>query len=154
MTKGDLVIPRSDKKEVEFQGELSDSTTSIPPDGLKGTIVLGKDDFKELADGRICFIDLGWRDGVQTGDRLTVYRDYPALNQYELDVAGITDSGSHSLLKRHNNRSRLGSMLDKRVLPEMILGDIVLVDVGEKVSAGKIINSLSEINPGDSVVKR
>jgi len=154
MTKGDLVVPRTEKPAVEFQGELSNAMTPLPPDGLNGTILLGKGDSKELADRQICFINLGWRDGVKTGDRFIAFRDFPSFNRNELGEAGITDAGSHSLVKKQNNRSRLGSMLSTRTLPEMILGDIVVVDVGEKVSAGKIINSLSIINPGDFVVKK
>jgi len=34
------------------------------------------------------------------------------------------------------------------------LGDIVIVDAGDKVSAGKVVSSLVEMHPGDSVIKR
>jgi len=156
MTKGDLVIPQSEKPLVEFQGELSNALTSVPPDGPRGTILLGRDDLKELSKGQICFIDLGRQNGIEVGDRFTVFRPGPLFNRNELEEAGAgtSKSGSHSIVAEQNSRKRLDSLLSTRTLPDIILGDIIVLDVGEKVSTGKIINSLEEIHPGDFIVKR
>jgi hypothetical protein len=154
MSKGDLVIPAIKTPAVEFRDEPSDQMTGIPSGGLTGSILLGENDLKELAEGHMCYINLGWRDGVQTGDRFTIYRSLPHFDRNEMEVAGATSAGDHSVVKEQNERSRLNPMLSRRVLPELILGDVVVVNVGENVSAGKIVNSLLEIHPGDSVVKR
>jgi hypothetical protein len=45
-------------------------------------------------------------------------------------------------------------VLHNRVVPSHVLGDVVVVQAGDRVSAGKVVNSLSEIHLGDLVVKR
>jgi hypothetical protein len=49
---------------------------------------------------------------------------------------------------------KVKGLLHGRTLPPQVLGDIIVVDAGDRVSAGKLVNSLSEVNPGDFVVKR
>jgi hypothetical protein len=45
-------------------------------------------------------------------------------------------------------------LLHERKLPPQILGDIVVVETGDRTSTGKIVNSLSEIHVGDLIVKK
>ena len=53
-----------------------------------------------------------------------------------------------------NCRVIIAQPLSDRSLPPTVLGDIIVVQAGDRVSAGKIINSLLEIHLGDLVVKR
>jgi hypothetical protein len=154
MLKGDLVIPEAPKPPVEFGGDLSNALTPIPQDGLVSTILLGKDDSRELGSGQFCFIGVGGHDGVKAGDRFTVFRSYPEFNAQDMAMVGSGANMSYSQMGGSVSRYHADRQLHGRTLPPQVLGDIILVEVGESVSAGKIINSLLEIHPGDSVVKR
>jgi hypothetical protein len=154
MLKGDLVIPDAQKQAVEFNGNLSNGLTALPPDGLASTILLGKDDSRELAAGQFCFIGLGANDGIKTGDRFTVFRPYPGFNSQDMTSDGAATNATYSQMGNLAYRSKVNELLHKRTLPPQILGDIVVVEPGEGVSAGKIVNSLFVIHPGDFVVKR
>jgi hypothetical protein len=135
--KGDLVFPSTPKPMLSFNGELSNKLTQLPENGIVSSILLGKEDIQNISAGQFCFIGRGSRDGVKPGDRFTVFRSYPPFDSKEMSEGTVSSS-----------------MLGKRKIPPMILGDIVIVDAGDKVSAGKVINSLSEMHPGDFVVKR
>ncbi|MBN2321677.1 MAG: hypothetical protein JXR49_21540 [Acidobacteria bacterium] len=154
MIKGDLVVPKKERPAIKAQGEFSDDRTPIPSGGITGSILLGKDNLQELSTGHICFINLGSRDGIKTGDRFTVFHAYPPFDKKEIGVADVLNTGTGYLNNRQANRKQVNSALSRRKLPGKILGDIVIVDAGNSISTGKIINSLSEIHPGDSVVKR
>jgi hypothetical protein len=154
MLKGDVIVPQVPKPEVEFNGELSNELTRLPDHGLVGSVLLGKEDGRELGAGNFCFLGLGGRDGIKPGDRLTVFRSYPPFNSKDLNVEGSSANRSYSPVANYVYRMNLISLLHKRKLPPRILGDIVVVEAGDKVSTGKIINSISEIHVGDLIVKR
>lgn len=154
MIKGDLVVPRRERSAIEAQGEFSNELTPIPADGVTGLILLGKDNLQEMSTGQICFINLGLRDGIKAGDRFTVFRANPPYNKREKGVADVLSTGRGYLDTRQTDRSQMQTALSMRTLPGKILGDVVIVNAGESYSTGKILNSLSEIHPGDSVVKK
>lgn len=151
MFKGDLVLPHSEKPVVEFSGSLSSDVVTLPQGGLVGTILLGKDDIREMAAGNFCYIALGGRDGVKAGDRFTVFRRYPPFNPRDMASLGKRANASY---KQVGNDSEVNEMLHNRSLPPQILGDIVIVEAGDSVSTGKIINSLTNIHPGDLIIRR
>jgi hypothetical protein len=153
MLKGDLVVPIKPKPVVEFSGSTSNLLTPIPP-GLTGFILLARDDARELAAGHFCFIQLGKRDGVKPGDQFIVFRPYPAFEPKDMVVGATVADSTYSPMRNGFYRYKLDSILSRRTLPPKILGDIVIVEVGEGISTGKIINSLSEMAPGDLVVKK
>jgi hypothetical protein len=154
MLKGDQVIPESQRSAVEFADILSNALTAIPQNGLFGSVLMGKEDTQELSAGQFCFIDLGGRDSVKAGDRLTVFRPYPSFNPRDMATAGTGANLSYSSARDYAYRYKMNSLLRRRTLPPQILGDIIVVEAGDSVSTGKIINSLMEIHPGDLVVKR
>lgn len=149
MLKGDVVIPETPRSAVVFEGALS-SDAMLVPNGLSSSIVLGKDDAKQLAAGHFCFISVGKRDGVQPGDRFTIYRPHPSFDAKDGDALRLGVDQSYSVGSRH----QMNLKLHQRSLPARVLGDLVIVESGEKVSTARIINSYSEILPGDRVVKR
>ena len=153
MLKGDAVIPSEPRVAVEFNGALSNDVTPVPR-GASSWILLAKDDLRALGAGNICFIGLGRRDGVKAGDRFTVFREHPSFNSQDMETVGTDTESSYSPVRGIIYRFRMNSKLRDRQLPPKILGDIVIVEAGERVSTGKIINSMSEIMPGDPVVKR
>ena len=99
MLKGDIVLPYAPKPTVEFSGEPSSDTTVLPDHGLVSSILLGKDDARELGSGSICFLGLGGRDGIKPGDRFTVFRSYPEFNARDMDTVGTKSNMSYSPLR-------------------------------------------------------
>jgi hypothetical protein len=152
--KGDLVTSHSAKPGIEFSGNPSNALTSIPQNGLVSMILLGKEDTKEMVAGNVCYIGLGGRDGVRAGDRFTIFRPYPEFDSHDMIVGKPRSSTSYVSARDLTYQSKVRSLLSKRKLPPQVLGDIIVVEVGDGVSAGKIINSLFEIHIGDLVVKR
>jgi hypothetical protein len=152
--KGDLVVPYVPKPAVEFSGEMSNGLTSLPDNGLVSSILLGKDDVKELGSGSICFLGLGHRDGIKPGDRFIIFRPSPDFNSRDLDTWGKGKNRSYSPLQGIAYRFKLKGLLRARKVSPQILGDIVVVETGETISTGKVVNSLSEIHLGDLIVKR
>jgi hypothetical protein len=154
MAKGDVVIPYADGQNVSFSGDLSNERTQVPQNGLVGSIVLGMNDLRELASGHYCFIGLGQRDGVKVGDQFTVFRPYPRFNRRDMSTLGGAANRSYSSARDYSYQYTLNSLLGNRKLPPQILGDVVVIKTENGVSTAKIVNSLSEIHPGDLVVKR
>jgi hypothetical protein len=152
--KGDLVRPYVSKPAVQFTGTMSNALTPVPEHGLAGSILLGKNDLRELAVGDICFIGLGGRDGVKPGDRFTVFRPYPAFDPHDLIMMEAAQDSSYGSMGHQGSRYRESTRLEGRTLPPKILGDIIVVETTDKISAGKIVNSMTDIHPGDLVVKR
>ena len=154
MLKGDLVLPYASKPAVEFGGEPSSNTTVLPQHGLASSILLGKDDSRQLASGSICFLGLGAQDGVKAGDRFIVFRPHPAFDSKDMVAVGTNSDASYSPMSGWSYRLNLNLLLHERKLPPKILGDIVVVETGDRTSTGKIVNSLSEIHVGDLIVKK
>jgi hypothetical protein len=153
MLKGDLIISNSPKPIVEFNGTPSNPFTALPH-GLSSSILFAKNDARNLAAGQFCFIQAGKRDGVKPGDRFIVFRPYPPFNQQDMANAETAADSTYSSIGSSFSGYRMDSILRERTIPPKILGDIVIVEVGEAISTGKIVNSMSEINPGDLVVRR
>jgi hypothetical protein len=151
MFKGDQLIAHSVKQAIEFNGSLSNDVVSLPQNGLAGAILLGRNDLNSLAAGDFCYIGLGGRDGVKAGDRFTIFRYYDGFNPRDMSTLGKNTNASFTGV---GNESELNARLFNRSLPPRILGDIVVVEAGDSVSTGKIINSLTDIHPGDLVIRR
>jgi LysM domain len=97
---------------------------------LQGTIVamLTKDQL--IGDGEVVFINVGKGSGIEVGNRMFVVRRGDAYP----DVMS-TEVGS-----------------DDRRFPARALGQIVVVEVGAKVSIGVITLSIQEMSVGDLVM--
>jgi len=154
ISKGDLALPDLPRPVVEFSGEISSQMTSIPENGFASSIVLGANDARELAAGQFCFIAAGARDNIKPGDRFTVVRPYSRYNPKDRHFEDKVSDTSYPSAKSWGDMLREDAMLHNRMLPLQILGDIVVVEIGNKVSAAKVINSIHEIHVGDLVVKR
>ncbi len=155
MLKGDIVVSNAPKPAVEYSGELSNALTPIPEQGIFGSILFGKDDVREMTAGNFVFVGLGGRDGIKPGDRFTIFRPHPEFDSKEMGVDGKKSRSVYSPLRNsYTFRSKLNDMLSDRSLPPRVLGDFLVLHVGNEISAGKIVNSLKEIHPGDFIVKR
>jgi len=153
MLKGDLVIPLQDRPSPSFSGDLATRLTP-PAEGLASSIILAEHDGRELASGNFCFIGVGARDGVKPGDRFTIYRMPPSFNSTDLLMYGGEGGLSYQKMIGTAYRKTLEHSLSNRKLPPRAVGDLVVLAVEDTTAAAKIINSLSEIHPGDMVVRR
>lgn len=93
----------------------------------KGYVVFAKDDLTSLGTGHELQIDLGARDGIAPGTRLILYRHH--LSDYE--QVGI-----------------------EQALPRKVLGEMIVFNVQESTSTGRIIQSYQYVEIGDQVEVR
>jgi hypothetical protein len=152
--KGDILLPVPGKAGSNYTGPLSNRTTPFPEDGLASSILVGKDDAREMAAGQFCFIGVGNRDGVKLGDHFTIYRPQPGFDPKDLVVNKSHSMTSYEPAQSARYHGDIIEILSERKLPPRVLGDIVVVDLGETTAAAKIVSSRMEIHPGDLVVRR
>jgi hypothetical protein len=153
LLKGDVVVPSPQRPVVEFKGKLSNDLTPVRG-GLVSTILFGKADMRELTAGEFCFIQLGRKDGIQAGDHFVVYRPNQAFNARDMALSGSGADTLYDPIRKGILPDKMESMLKNRSLPLRVLGDLIIVETGDKMSTARIVNSLVEIHPGDFVVKR
>jgi hypothetical protein len=83
-----------------------------------------------VGQGEVVFVDLGKRSGVEVGNRMYVVRrgdGYPKLMTNQVGQ-------------------------DDRKFPARALGEIVIVDVGERISVGLVTLAVQEMSVGDIVM--
>jgi hypothetical protein len=83
-----------------------------------------------FGQGEVVFVDLGKRSGVEVGNRMFVVRrgdGYPQLMSNQVGQ-------------------------DDRKFPARALGEIVVVDVGERISVGLVTLAVQELSVGDIVM--
>jgi hypothetical protein len=101
-----------------------------PSVDAQGNIVAMLTSDQLIGQGEVVFVDLGKSAGIQVGNRMHVVRRgdaHPALNE--------TNVGQ-----------------DDRRFPARAVGEIVIVDVGEKISVGLVTLAVQELGLGDLVV--
>jgi hypothetical protein len=106
------------------------NVTPVPPNvDAQGSIValLTKDQL--IGQGEIVFVDLGKDSGVQVGNRMKVVRRGDALPPKSKNTIGQDD----------------------RRFPVRALGEVVIVEVGDKVSIALVTLAVQEMGIGDIV---
>ena len=151
MVKGDLVVPSTQRPVVEYAGnKSSDSLPSRGPFQLD-SVCKGRC----AADGcrRLLLYSTGPARRGETGRPFCCF---PCTASTTRKIWLFWETPSIQATRRSATayRYRQDSMLYGRTLPPKVLGDIVIVEAGDGLSTGKIINSLSEIHRGDTVVKK
>ncbi|MBA3456420.1 MAG: LysM peptidoglycan-binding domain-containing protein [Deltaproteobacteria bacterium] len=115
-------------------GPLVKAYKTVPPVqpkvDLQGTIVglLTRDQL--IGDGEVVFLSLGKQTGVVVGNRMTVVRRGDAMPEKMSNEVGSDD----------------------RRFPARALGEIVVVEVGDKISVGLVTLSVQEMSVGDIVM--
>jgi hypothetical protein len=108
-----------------------------PPSGkAKGRIVYTRDGIVAVGADHTVIVDLGMADGVEPGDFLTIYR-YAAGVEY-----GIRPVGAYWV----NVPPPPGV-----VVPRTYLGEIGILEVGDRWAIGRITDSYRMISVGDEV---
>lgn len=115
-------------------GPLAKEFTNAPPVPSKvdaqGQIVAMLTQDQLIGQGEIVFIDLGKKSGLEVGNRMFVVRRGDALPPQADDNVGQDD----------------------RSYPARSLGQIVIVEVGDKISVGLVTLSVQEASVGDLVM--
>ena len=101
-----------------------------PSVDAQGTIVAMLTSDQLIGQGEVVFVDLGKSAGIQIGNRMHVVRRGDARPPL--------------------NESNVGQ--DDRRFPARAVGEIVIVDVGEKISVGLVTLAVQELGMGDLVV--
>jgi hypothetical protein len=115
-------------------GPLVKTFKTVPPSPPKvdaqGTVVAMLTHDQLIGQGEVVFVDLGKRSGVEVGNRMFVVRRGDAYPK--------------------NMHNQIGQ--DDRQFPARALGEIVLVDVGDKISIGLVTLAVQEMSVGDLVM--
>ncbi len=103
---------------------------NVPPKvDLQGTIVAMLTRERLIGQGELVFIDQGQSSGIEVGNRMYVVRRGDAYPGHALTTIGQDD----------------------RRFPARALGQIVVVEVGDKISVGLVTLSVQEMGVGDVV---
>jgi hypothetical protein len=102
----------------------------LPKVDAQGTVVAMLTYDQLVGQGEVVFVDLGRRSGVEVGNRMFVVRRGDALPRPMNRQAGQDD----------------------RQFPARALGEIVIVDVGDRISVGLVTLAVQEMTIGDLVM--
>lgn len=117
-------------------GELKRKLMTTPAKAAKvdaaGNIVALVTRADLIGQGEVVFIDLGEATGVEVGNRMFVVRRGDALIQHMEPGSGVGQNDAR--------------------FPARAIGEIVIVDVGKKVSIGLVTLAVQEMGVGDQVM--
>jgi len=115
-------------------GPLVKTFKTVPPSPPKvdaqGAVVAMLTHDQLIGQGEVVFIDLGKRSGIEVGNRMYVVRRGDAYPR--------------------NMNNQIGQ--DDRQFPARALGEIVIVEVGDKISIGLVTLAVQEMSVGDLVM--
>lgn len=115
-------------------GPLVKTFKTVPPSRPKvdaqGAVVAMLTHEQLIGEGEVVFVDLGKRSGIEVGNRMFVVRRGDAYPR--------------------NMNNQIGQ--DDRQFPARALGEIVIVDVGERISIGLVTLAVQEMSVGDIVM--
>jgi hypothetical protein len=119
---GDYLVP-FEEKETFLGKDMGFEAHSEAPDGLLGTIIYVEREYIQLGSGGWAVIDKGEEDGIQVGQQLTI-------------------------CKQIRNPETLEFRED---LPEIGIGNSIVVDVGKKTATIKVLSCSDPISKGHMV---
>ena len=93
---------------------------------LEGVILDGLQDFSEFAQYHVIFLDVGKKDGVQVGNRLSVVRQGDGLLNFEEE--------------------------EDQAMPIEAIGEVLVIATQQKTSTALITRSKIELRKGDQVL--
>lgn len=137
-----------------------------PTSGQKaGRIVFQREQKEMIAPRDVVYIDLGKDNGINVGDRFTIYRQYPndaksvRINDdditqrrsggYQSDTyKGGTFSIDHPRVARQDVKNA------RPQLPHKIVGELVVISVQGKSATAIVTRTTQEVHPGDWIEAR
>jgi len=167
---GDLVQPIEPRVSPSMGREPIIDRFADVAGRAKGRIFMGRDNQEVLTRDQIIYVDLGREDSVQTGDRLTIYRDLGKGNPLKPrgeESVSARDEGFQGMTNRGGKFSnqaarKSGDTAEGRVVttekakegrPDIrkIVGEAVILNVKERTATAVITKTAQEINTGDWV---
>ena len=132
--RGVIVECNREMERGEKVGPLVKQYKTVPPVAAKvdarGTIVAMLDKAQLIGQGELVFVDLGKDSGIEVGNRMFVIRRGDAYAPNAQYTIGQDDSR----------------------FPARALGEVVIVEVGEKISVAIVSLSVQEMGVGDQVL--
>lgn len=116
-----------------------DPSQTPPSKEIQGYIVAAKDDKEYVGQSDIVYLDRGRRDGVASGDFFLIYQQGRVLEEVEWEDF-LTHDTRHS-----TGRSKQAK------LPQVPVGELVIIATEEKTSTAFISRSSAEIWAGNPV---
>jgi hypothetical protein len=119
---GDYLVP-FEEKETFLGKDMGFEAHSEAPDGLLATIIYVEREYIQLGSGGWAVIDKGEEDGIQVGQQLTICKEIrnPETLEFRED------------------------------LPEIGIGNSIVVDVGKKTATIKVLSCSDPISKGHMV---
>lgn len=130
-----------------------------------GRIVLQRDQKEMIAPRDVVYIDLGKDNGVNVGDRFTIYRQYPndakSVRFNDDDVTQRRSGGYQSDTYKggtysidHPRVARQDVKNARPELPHKIVGELVVISVQGKSATAIVTRTTQEVHPGDWIEAR
>lgn len=134
-----------------------------PTSGKKtGRIVLQRERKEVLSPRDVVFIDLGKDNGVNPGDRFTIYREFPddarPVRYNDDDIAIRRSDGFQSdtfkggtFSNDHPREGRQAVKNARREVPHTVVGELVVIAVQAKSATAVITRVAQEVHTGDHI---
>ena len=120
--------------------------TLVPPDKETGYVVHVADNQERAAAGQLVDIDMGYDDGLKVGDILTVFlptEPYDKFPKVKYDYR----------IKNNRHQSRpIWKDDNDNIPPAKTIGQLIVIFAEKKTATVKILQSIREIEIGDSIV--
>ena len=168
---GDLLQPFSQRTSPisEFLDPLD--RFSAPSGKASGRIFMARDNAEVLGEEMVVYVDLGSEDGLNAGDKLTVFRPLGTGNIYSKVLKESVDAkeegyesnrykGGHfsnqtarkkgseaggAVVTTEDAKSRRPNTLRR------VVGELIVLNVKERTATAIILRGTSEMHPGDHV---
>jgi hypothetical protein len=168
---GDLVQPIQVRVAPEFKQRPKLDLFGDPNGKAVGRLIMARDNAELIARDNIVYIDLGAEDNVQVGDYVTVFRKLGDGNPYFGDwgeSASARDAGFQSFeyrggrfsnqTARKKGETAKGKVVatedakdDRPSFIRKVVGEMVILNVKERVATALVTRTAQEIHTGDWV---
>lgn len=144
---GDLAIPLAARPAPPYHSPKVVERFAPSSGKSTGVVVLAKEFRQILGDGQIVYLNVGKKQGAEVGSYLRVFRSYLSMDRdvfQQMNREYLTEVMGQRLGRKLTRSERAS-------LPRTVLGEVLLLSVGEDSSTGIITFSREEISPGDEL---
>lgn len=158
---------RAFEQRTNVATELSEPLPRYKPTSGKkwGRIVLQRDQKEVLSPRDVVYIDLGKDNGVNPGDKFTIFRYFPDdANpvRYDDDDVQVRRSGGFqsdtykggTFSSDHPREGRQAVKNARKEVPRTIVGELVIIAVQPKSATAVITRTTQEVHTGDHIEAR
>lgn len=162
---GDVVVPFTEKTAPATNVNEPLPRYQAAEGRLAGRIVLQREQREHIGPRDVVYLDLGKEEGVKEGDTFTIYRQQPDdgnifnFNDDDVTLRGSSDyqsdkfkGGKYS--SDHPYEARQQVKNKRPVLPQKIVGELVVIAVEGKSATAIVTRTTQEVHTGDRVRSR